>query len=63
MPNFKDLTLSVRQAQTVLGDVQYKKYFYSGMAFWGVGLALIRGWSLAIAHFVILFVVIGWFLL
>jgi hypothetical protein len=32
------------------------------MAFWGVGLAFVRGWSLALPHLVVLYVSLGFFL-
>ena len=53
----------MRSVMTILGDMQHKSWFYTGMAFWGIFLALIRGWSLAIAHLIFIYVVLGWFVL
>lgn len=40
----------------------FKLWFYCGIAFWGVGLAFVRGWSLALPHLVVLYAAIGYFL-
>lgn len=44
------------------GHALYRLWFYGGAAFWGVGLAFVRGWSLALPHLVVLYAALGFFL-
>ena len=48
--------------KTLTGSKLFKLWFYSGIAFWGVGLAFVRGWSLALPHLVVLYASLGYFL-
>jgi len=56
----KDLEKPISLIQQVLGDKQFRSWFFAGMVFSGVLFAFIRGWSMAFPHLLIIYVVAGW---
>ena len=46
----------------ILGENLFKTWLFIGMVVGGVGLAFLKGWSIAFAFLIIVYILLGYFL-
>ena len=51
-----------QKLEYILGENLFKTWLYVGMIIGGVGLAFLKGWSIAFAFLIIVYILFGFFL-